>query len=367
MEFSKKICQFCGDEFTPTSGRQKFCTKPHERICPVCGSTYLETITNNLNRPPHACSPKCRGVLQKKTKAAKPKKKKLVEIECEKFDNYEINIALAQLKFKSEMCSKISKLLRRYNIKYMLFYHIDEFSYEFHLIEHKTLITLAQYGCDQYANKTKLDKAIKQGFRCIVVYPWDDVNKIMNMLKPKTVLNFSDCQIYRLNPQVSKDFLTTYHLQGSCRKQLIHLGLVHNKSLVQVMTFGKSRRSKKHYVEILRMCSHPDYYISNGYKKLFNYALTFYALDDIISYCDISKHYEIDYIECGLSYLRSTPPQEIWSKDNQYKTGNLLRSHGFDQLFETNYGKDVRNEKLMLEHGWLPIYDCGQHVFEHKN
>ena len=27
------------------------------------------------------------------------------------------------------------------------------------------------------------------------------------------------------------------------------------------------------------------------------------------------------------------------------------------------YGKDTNNEELMIKHGWLPIYDCGQKVF----
>ena len=64
--------------------------------------------------------------------------------------------------------------------------------------------------------------------------------------------------------------------------------------------------------------------------------------------------------------IRTTPPQEIWSRGNQKITANLLRQRGYDQLFKTDYGKGTSNEQLMIENGWLPVYDCGQAVYEFK-
>lgn len=57
--------------------------------------------------------------------------------------------------------------------------------------------------------------------------------------------------------------------------------------------------------------------------------------------------------------------QKIWSKGNIRITDNLLRQRGYDQLFKTTYGKGTNNEQLMLNNGWLPIYDCGQSVYEY--
>ena len=34
--------------------------------------------------------------------------------------------------------------------------------------------------------------------------------------------------------------------------------------------------------------------------------------------------------------------------------------------FGTNYGKGTSNEQLMLDNGWLPVYDCGQAVYEFR-
>ena len=65
--------------------------------------------------------------------------------------------------------------------------------------------------------------------------------------------------------------------------------------------------------------------------------------------------------------LRTTPPQEVWSRGVEKITANLLRQRGYDQLFGTSYGKGTNNELLMLQNGWLPVYDCGQAVFEYRS
>ena len=67
-----------------------------------------------------------------------------------------------------------------------------------------------------------------------------------------------------------------------------------------------------------------------------------------------------------MTLVRTTPPLEVWSKRKNKITANLLRQRGYDQLFGTNFGKGVSNDELMIEYGWLPVYDCGQRVYEFK-
>ena len=66
-----------------------------------------------------------------------------------------------------------------------------------------------------------------------------------------------------------------------------------------------------------------------------------------------------------MQFVKNTPPQEIWSLEKNKITANLLRQRGYDQLFNTNYGKGSSNEELMLDHGWLPVYDCGQAIYSY--
>ena len=87
------------------------------------------------------------------------------------------------------------------------------------------------------------------------------------------------------------------------------------------------------------------------------------ADNSVISYCDLSKFTGSVYEKIGMKLSHVTSPAKIWSKGSKKVTDNLLRQRGYDQLFNANYGKGTSNEQLMLEHGWLPIYDCGQKVF----
>lgn len=214
---------------------------------------------------------------------------------------------------------------------------------------------------EYHLNKTQ--NAAQNGYRCIHIFDWDDANKVVNMLAPKKKIHARKCQLYRLRKEVAVEFLNKYHLQGSCRGQLLCLGLVFQDELVQVMTFGKPRYDKKHAVELLRLCTKSGAAVIGGASKLFSYATSEYGLSDIISYCDLSKFDGSVYEKIGMEKIRTTPPQEVWSRETDKITANLLRSRGYDQIFKTHYGKGTSNEQLMLENGWLPIYDCGQAVY----
>lgn len=208
--------------------------------------------------------------------------------------------------------------------------------------------------------------AAQAGYRCIHVFDWDDKQKIAELLMPKKRIYARKCVLYKLHKEAAVEFLNKYHLQGSCRGQLLCLGLVHEGELVQVMTFGKSRYDKNHTVELLRLCTKSGVSVVGGASKLFSYATSEFGLNDIISYCDLSKFDGRVYEKLGMKRIRITPPQEIWSKGSQKITANLLRARGYDQIFKTCYGKGTSNEELMLENGWLPVYDCGQAVYEYK-
>lgn len=208
--------------------------------------------------------------------------------------------------------------------------------------------------------------AEEAGYRCIHIFDWDDSEKIIQSLSKKKSVFARNLSIYKLNTKVADEFLSKYHFQGTCRGQLLCLGLVKDNVLYQVMTFGKSRYDQNHDVELLRLCSLPGYKVVGGASKLFKFATENFGVSNIISYCDRSKFSGSVYEKIGMKLIRTTPPQEVWSKGKKKITANLLRQRGYDQLFGTNYGKGTSNEELMIENGWLPVYDCGQLVYEFK-
>lgn len=224
----------------------------------------------------------------------------------------------------------------------------------------------------------KTNNAVSHGFHCIHIWQWDDVYKILQFLKSKQKLYARKLQLREVaTKQEVNNFLNQNHLQGSCRGNIISIGLYQNEELIQVMTFGKPRYNKNYEWELLRLCSRADCYIVGGAERLFKYFIRKYNPNSIISYCDVSKFTGDVYERLGFKLKEQTKPQKVWGLAQNFKsnknhiTDNLLRQYGFDRLVGSKlnppeiYGKGTNNEQLMLEHGWLPIYDCGQKVFKY--
>ena len=133
------------------------------------------------------------------------------------------------------------------------------------------------------------------------------------------------------------------------------------------MTFGKPRYNKNYEYELLRLCSHKNYKVIGGSKRLFKQFLRQQNPTNIISYCDNSKFSGEVYEALGMNLINQTKPNCIWSKGSTKITDNLLRQQGFDRLFGTDYGKGTSNRDLILNEGFVEVYDCGQKVFDWKN
>lgn len=210
--------------------------------------------------------------------------------------------------------------------------------------------------------KSKL--AFDNGYRCIHVWDWDDKSKIINSLIPKKKVYARNCSIKELDKKELEEFLNRYHYQGNCRGQKYNYGLYFNDELIQVMTFGKPRYNRNYEFELLRLCTKFGYYIVGGAEKLFNYFIKSNNPNSIISYCDNSKFKGDIYTKLGFN-LKSTSICKHWYniKTKIHITDNLLRQRGYDQLFDSNYGKGTSNEELMIQDGFVEIYDAGQSTY----
>ena len=217
---------------------------------------------------------------------------------------------------------------------------------------------------EYHQNKTLL--ANENNYRCIHIWDWDDKQKIIESLKPKKVIYAKDCIIKDVLEKDANEFLNLYHFQNTCSKQLVRLGLYYEDELVEIMTFGKPRYTKKYEYELLRLCS--KYKIVGGAEKLFKYFLDNYNPQSIISYCDNSKFKGDVYIRLGFKLKTFGKPSKHWYhlKTKKHITDNLLRQRGFDQLLGKEYGfygKGSSNEDLMIKHKFVEIYDSGQSTY----
>lgn len=258
-------------------------------------------------------------------------------------------------------------------------FNLGRYSYDFRiertLIELDPSITHNSYmsifnkessGLDKNYHLEKSTLAKENGYRCIHVFDWDDWDKVIQLLTPSTTLYARNLEIREVGKVHCDEFEKLYHLQGTCKGQAVRLGLYQGEELVQIMTFGDPRYTRKYSWELLRLCTKPKYKVVGGAEKLFKYFIRNYNPESIISYCDLSKFSGDVYTRLGMILDHISPPAKNWSFKNKRITDNLLRSRGYDQIFKTSYGKGTSNEELMLQNSWLPVYDCGQAVFVWK-
>lgn len=286
---------------------------------------------------------------------------------------------LPQCKRASNGRSKINdefyKVLDSHNINYIEEFPIGKYSYDVLLPDTKTLIEINPTythnaignhwgsGLDKFYHRDKTNVGINNGYRVIHIWQWDDIDKILAMLKDKELIYARNCEVRVITQQTANEFLNTHHLQISVTGQKICIGLYYENQLIEVMTFGTPRYNKKYQWELLRLATHCDYKVIGGASKLFSHFVKNNNPQSIISYCDRSKFTGDVYDRIGMKLDEVTEPNKIWSKSDMKITNNLLLSRGYDQLFNTDFGKGTSNEELMLKDGWLPVYDCGQYRF----
>lgn len=271
---------------------------------------------------------------------------------------------------------KFKKLLEDLNISFTQEFPLSSREYDFKvgdsLIEinptythNSTWSHFNEHGLDPkyHYNKSKL--ALANGYRCIHIFDWDNSEKISKSLQNKEIVYAKNGEIKEVPKIDADEFLNIYHFQNSCRGQKIILGLYFKDELIQLMSFGTPRYNKNYEWELLRLCTKNNYLVVGGAERLFKHFINIYGPKSIISYCDNSKFKGDIYLKLGMYLLNSGKPTKHWynEKLNIHITQNLLSQRGFDQLLGDkfgNYGKGTNNEDLMLAHGFVEVYDCGQ-------
>lgn len=169
---------------------------------------------------------------------------------------------LPQCKRASNGRSKINdefyKVLDSHNINYIEEFPIGKYSYDVLLPDTKTLIEINPTsthnaignhwgsGLDKFYHRDKTNVGINNGYRVIDIWQWDDIDKILAMLKDKELIYARNCEVRVITQQTANEFLNTHHLQSSVTGQKICIGLYYENQLIEVMTFGTPRYNKKY-------------------------------------------------------------------------------------------------------------------------
>lgn len=202
--------------------------------------------------------------------------------------------------------------------------------------------------------------AKQHGYLLLSYFDWYDESKFLDIVRAK--LNLCRHRIFArkttlhsITQKEANALLEENHLQGKTNNQTVCLGLFYNNELLQVMTFGKPRMSRKYTWELIRLCTKKDWIVVGGKSKLLKHFLN--------SYTGSVFSYDNNDISCEEGKL--VKPMGIW---RNIDTGRIINNNSVlrrgasrfigDEDF-IKYPKGMSNDKIMEAEGYVKIYNCG--------
>lgn len=216
---------------------------------------------------------------------------------------------------------------------------------------------------DKVPLRVKSELAEKAGYQLIHIwdYEWDDKQEIIkSMLKVKlgmaNKIAARNCIVREISSVDAKNFLETYHLQGSCRSS-IRLGLFHNEMLVGVATFGKAR-FKNHGTEVLRVAFINNVQVIGGVSKLLSK-----IKGPLMTYADLRYGTGNVYERAGFIKIGKTNPGYSW-----FSRGTLIGRYEtqktkLPKLLGEHFNAALSEAENMKKAGFLKLVDCGHAKF----
>lgn len=171
------------------------------------------------------------------------------------------------------------------------------------------------------------------------------------------------CDIVELSSKDARKFLNDNHLQGATNAK-IRLGLLYNDELVSVMTFSKSRFSKKYEWELIRFCSKLNYQIQGAASKLLRYFERKYNPVSIVSYADRrwSRSAGAVYSQLGFTYSHTSGPDYWYWRNDEFYHRITCQKHKLANMLE-KFDSSITEAENMYANGFKRIFDCGNLVF----
>ena len=189
------------------------------------------------------------------------------------------------------------------------------------------------------------------------------ISRIKSMLGKCNRIYARKCVLKIVASDEARAFLNANHLQGFCRSTVAY-GLFYNEELVAIMTFGPSRFKPGEY-ELLRYCSKQCSSVIGGASKLFKHFLrNNVKIRSIVSYADRRWSNGGLYRSLGFNEETASKPSYSYFKDSSDNPIRENRMKYQKKKLEAMFGAQDKSEhEIMLEHGYLRIYDCGNMRF----
>jgi predicted DNA-binding protein YlxM (UPF0122 family) len=229
-------------------------------------------------------------------------------------------------------------------------------------------------GIKQDYHQRKTIWAQKQGIKLMTIFEHEWYTKrqlLENMIKIR--LGLVETKIYArktmiviIPKSVACHFHNRNHIQGGLKTSTVDIGLYYNGELISVMSMGKSRFSKEAEYEILRFSTTQSTIVVGGFTKMFEYFKYVYQPNSVLSFCDLRFGEGTVYLKANFVNKSTTPPNYwyYYKKDGRYgKFESRIKYQKHKLKHLENFSHDKTEYDIMLENGFLKIYDCGSYKF----
>ncbi len=166
------------------------------------------------------------------------------------------------------------------------------------------------------------------------------------------------CIIKEIEAKDCKEFINDCHIQ-SFVPATIYYGLFFENELVQIMSF---KRIKDNDWEISRLCSKLNISIIGGASRLFKHFIKDYKILNIISYSNNDYFSGKIYEKLGMNFIKETEPNYFYiDRENTIRLSRQkFQKH---KLVKQGYDENKSESQIMLERGYLKIYNSGNKKF----
>jgi len=221
-----------------------------------------------------------------------------------------------------------------------------------------------------HINKTK--RLAEKNIRLIHIWEhqWANQRPIVESMLSTAVgqnhrIYARDCQVKKISPAASREFLSQTHLQGSAAAT-VHYGLFWQNKLVSVMSFGQARFNKQYQWELIRFASKLHTTVVGGASKLFRRFIRDFSPTTVLSYCDLSFSAGNLYQKLGFEFSHNSNPNYFYTANyKDFFSRHKFQKHRLKNLIE-NFNPALSEWENMKANGWDRIWDCGNGVYIFK-
>lgn len=225
----------------------------------------------------------------------------------------------------------------------------------------------ANIKANYHVNKTNLCKDKNVQLIHIFENEWEQKQEIVKSrlknlfgIYEKTVFA-RKCSVKELSSKDCRQFLLESHIQGPVNAK-VNLGLFYDNVLVSLMTFGKTRFSKKYEWEMLRFCNKLGYHVPGAASKLLKYFEKTYQPKSLVSYADRRWSQGKLYKALGFQLDHVSKPDYWYFKNGILESRIKYQKHKLKNLLE-KFDENLSEVQNMIANGYSRIFDCGNLVF----